>query len=912
MVSRTATLRLQLIDSVSGPSKNAAGAIGSINSALAKLGKGGSPEIRRLAKQLEYLQKKAGSIEDFTANRRGFKDLATQMKAAQSNVSRLEAALKSASKPTAKMKADLESAKVSLRSTTQAFRDQGNAVRQSERALQAYGVAGRRGISSSQQAIRNEIAKTIREMRRLDQEARKPKPLTPRPPPSQRPPGGGSPAYDAVTAVGGGVVANTGKNIAQKSFFLGVDFNQAAEYQAALGDFKGDDRTSLNRQAEKIGGDTRFSNVDVVRAQTTILQRGIRDVKQIMDLTQKVTDYSLAMGVTLEEGAEAVTGSALSKRIDLKDTKAIGNFVDFMVWMAKNGGMSNEDVSQFVKYGGASTTGAKLSDETMAAMGMILRRSGVRGDEAGVFARSAASKLVAPTQKGKDALAAMGIDFSKFTEIDSMNEAGIGIMMKQKFGANLTDDMKAKVRDLIQNGEFTDQETGESRSVISDTGEFTSQMSQILAPLFAGKNGKMSVQDAKALSKALADYQKYSIDSVDTMGLLNAIAGANPGIGNLNAFFTDKQGGRANTIFSQWAEFQRLLGMMQNVPGGVANKIGTEANQGIYGDWTKLTGTIETAMTRIGQDWEFATRPMINKANEIVDGFIGLSDNTRRLIEAFGAATAVLAGYAAVQGAKGLLGRIFGGGGGVAAAGGAAAVGGGVLSKVSKAARFLGPVGGAITAYQVGSTLGEGLNEVGSLAAGKHWMPKSQEDADDLRALAEEKRQKIAQIRNNSKIPEMAASLIQPLQADLDTLEARIRAFDQINVKPTVDTGSIDAAQSKADQLRATLGGLGAKTAPAGDPPTPITGARAKGGPVKAGHNYLTGEKGVEVFTPGANGFITPNDKLGGGGGSVSVHQVNHFHGGRGKDDGELVRTLDRQLNRAAQTAFSSIRYGDS
>nr|WP_234903497.1 phage tail tape measure protein [Agrobacterium vitis] len=755
-------------------------------------------------------------------------------------------------------------------------------------------------------------------MRRLDAESRKKPPTPPKPPrqpPERRPPGGGSPAYDAIQAIGGGAVAQAGKNVAEKSFFLGVDFNQAAEYQAALGDFKGDDRKALNRQAEKIGGDTRFSNVDVVRAQTTVLQRGIRDTKGIMDLTQKVTDYSLAMGVTLEEGAEAVTGAALSKRIDLKDTKAIGNFVDFLVWMAKNGGMSNEDVSQFVKYGGASTTGAKLPDEYMAAMGMILRRSGVRGDEAGVFARSATSKLVAPTQKGRDALAAMGIDFSKFTKTDSMNTEGVGIMMKNKFGERLTPEMKSQVEEIINNGEFTDPETGDSRSVISDTGEFVSQMSNVLAPLFQNSKGKMSVADSKALAKALGDYQKYSVDSVDATGLLNAIAKSDPTLGNLNAFFTDKQGGRANMIFQQWPLFQQLLKQMQNVPGGVANKIGTEANQGIYGDWTKLTGTVETAMTRISQDWEFATRPIINTTNTIIDGFTNLSDTTRRLIEAFLGAVGILSGLAAARAAGSLISGALGGGGGAAAAGG------GALATAKSGLRFLGPVGAALTGWQIGSILGEGVNGIGSIATGKHWMPKSQDDADDLRKLADEKRQEIAQIRGNSKMPEMAESLVRPIQQDLDMLEARIRAFDQINVKPNVDTTSIDAAQAKANQLKSTLNGLGVSTGGntgvAGDPPTPISGARAKGGPVKAGENYVVGEKNWEVFTPGANGFITPAEKLGGGGGGgggVVVHMPISLtiHGNANKQDVDAaVKTLDRQLNRAAQTAFSNISYGD-
>jgi hypothetical protein len=932
MVTRTATLRLQLIDSVSGSSKGITSSLKGIDGALSRFGRGGTPEIKRLVKQLEYLQKKAGTIEDFTAQRRGFKDLSTQMAAARSNVARLEQALKNATKPTAKMKSELESAKVQLKATSQAFREQGVAVRGAERALQSFGIAGRRGISSSQQAIRNEIAKTIREMRRLDTEARKPKPPRQppsRPPPGQRPPGGGSGAYNAATLIGGGYVANQGRNIAQKSFFTGVDFNQAAEYQAALGDFKGSDRAALNRQAEKIGGDTRFSNVDVVRAQTTILQRGIRDSKQIMDLTQKVTDYSLAMGVTLEEGADAVTGAALTKRIDLNDAKAIGGFVDFMVWMAKNGGMSNEDVSQFIKYAGGPTTGAKLPDEYMAAMGMILRRSGVRGDEAGVFGRSAASKLVAPTQKGRDALAAMGIDFNKFTAIDAMNSEGVGIMMKNKFGARLSPEMKSSVEELIKNGEFTDPETGENRSVISDSGEFVSQMSQILGPLFHDKKGKMSAQDAKALSKALADYQKYSIDSVDAVGLMNAIAGSNPTLGNLNAFFTDKQGGRANMIFQQWGLFQELLSKMQNVPGGVANKIGTEANQGVYGDWTKLTGTVETAMLRISQDWEFATRPIIRTTDTIIDGFTNLSDGTRRLIEAFGAAVAVFAGIAAAKAGTSLIGGILGGAGTGAATGGAAAAAWGVAKAGS---RFLGPLGAAITGWQIGSSMGKGAQAVGTVAGGKHWMPKDQEDADGLRALAEEKRKKIAEIRANSRIPEMADTLIQPLQQDLDMLENRIRAFDQLTVKPNIDTSSIDAAQAKVDALIATVSRWGVTTpaasgsTPSAGPTPPVSGARRRGGPVEAGKTYRVGEDGEERFTAGADGFITPNHALGGGGGGVMLHAPIQltFHGATAADVkraateaaqaalATLTAGLDQKLNREAQTSFSNVQYGES
>lgn len=42
-------------------------------------------------------------------------------------------------------------------------------------------------------------------------------------------------------------------------------------------------------------------------------------------------------------------------------------------------------------------------------------------------------------------------------------------------------------------------------------------------------------------------------------------------------------------------------------------------------------------------------------------------------------------------------------------------------------------------------------------------------------------------------------------------------------------------------------------------------GGKAAGGTVMAGTSYLVGEKGPEIFTPSGSGFISPNNKLGGG-----------------------------------------------
>ena len=57
-------------------------------------------------------------------------------------------------------------------------------------------------------------------------------------------------------------------------------------------------------------------------------------------------------------------------------------------------------------------------------------------------------------------------------------------------------------------------------------------------------------------------------------------------------------------------------------------------------------------------------------------------------------------------------------------------------------------------------------------------------------------------------------------------------------------------------------------------PGTDRGGYRAMGGPVASGASYIVGERGPELITMGGNGFVTPNNRLGGMGGTTVVVNV--------------------------------------
>jgi hypothetical protein len=84
-------------------------------------------------------------------------------------------------------------------------------------------------------------------------------------------------------------------------------------------------------------------------------------------------------------------------------------------------------------------------------------------------------------------------------------------------------------------------------------------------------------------------------------------------------------------------------------------------------------------------------------------------------------------------------------------------------------------------------------------------------------------------------------------------------------------------------------------------------GTRAVGGPVSAMDSYLVGERGPELFTPGAGGFITPNNRLGGGSGNTYNITVNAGMGSNGTQLGAEIVSLIKRYERSSGPVFASV-----
>nr|BAR24293.1 phage tail tape measure protein [uncultured Mediterranean phage uvMED] len=120
----------------------------------------------------------------------------------------------------------------------------------------------------------------------------------------------------------------------------------------------------------------------------------------------------------------------------------------------------------------------------------------------------------------------------------------------------------------------------------------------------------------------------------------------------------------------------------------------------------------------------------------------------------------------------------------------------------------------------------------------------------------------------------------------LEKLESMYTAIGQSISSGIVDalSAAVEGTKSLADVASQTLRQVanillqfGVNTALGGIPGLGsfFGGGRAAGGPVSGGTPYMVGEKGPELFVPNTSGTIVPNNKLGGGGATNVVVNVD-------------------------------------
>lgn len=478
-----------------------------------------------------------------------------------------------------------------------------------------------------------------------------------------------------AAAVTAGVAAHQGKRIGLAAIESAAEFDYAKRQQVIASDItEAKQKALLLPQAKRIGQETKFTNKDIVEAQTaTMASLPIKDVDVKAEvgaaIIDQVRNQAVILGAGMTQTAETVRSfiQSTNKDISTKE-KAVAEATratNLMVKGAKIGGMSADDVDQFVKYGLPTATQAGFSDTTSMALGALARRSGLRGDEAGVFLRAASSKLIAPTQKGREAEIVANIDRSKYvTPGKEMSVDNLAKFSKNRFGKDLNDDQRRRIEDLLDDPE-----------VVGKPDEFTKQVSEVVSESFAKtKSGKTKAQDASKIAKMVGDFYKMSIEATDVEGLLREHM-TNPKMTPAlrNAFYTDKHGGKAGILATHGDQFEGDRASLEDVTrpenADFSRKKAEYKAAGLGGSIENLKGSWETLVVNIGEANTGLIKFTAEGLASANDMFSNMSTTNQQIVSLGGGAVAAAGGiWATAKFLKVLLGT-----GNAGALGGAAA-----------------------------------------------------------------------------------------------------------------------------------------------------------------------------------------------------------------------------------------------
>lgn len=674
-------------------------------------------ETARLAKEYDTARK---AVTDFAAAQKVAKtaDSVQQAAALGAEVKRLGTAYRAAEKDVKQLNAAFSAQTSTLRSAESAAsrlgvdlssleRHQAGLARQTDLATRAL----RAQMAAEEAGARAASARAQRTAARKD-------------------------AIGTVVGAAGVIAAHKGRQIGIEAVDQAASFDYAKRYQVVAGGVSEQaQRTKLLPQALRIGQETKFTNEDIVEAQTATLQglpmKGDAKAAVAAAIVENVKDYAVMMRAPMEASAQGIRAFLQTSQKDIStEEKAVfeaKRASNLLVKMAKLGGMKDNDVQDYITYGVPTGTSAGLSDTTLAALGAAGKRSGLGGSETGVFIRAAASKLVAPTRGGLDALRAAGINYNDFTKMpDGLSVNNLEAFSKNRFGKGFSASQRARLEDLLEDGD-----------VIGDRTEFTKKVSEVVQEGFAkNKKGKTSAQDARNIAKMLGDFHKLSVESVNAEGLLDTIL-SNPKMTQAlrNAFFTDKHGGKASVLSSQYEQFSKDREELKNLQAHDPNFAANAAkymSEGLGGTIDNLKGSWETLVLNIGEANSGLIKFAAEGLSSGTDMFSNLSRTSQQVISLVGGAAAVGGG---VYGAAKIGGKLLGFGGGAAALNGSAVALNAAAAALTEAAVLQGAKGAAGALPEVAKKGGKllpliaGAGVVGGAAAGIGYVLSEYGDA---------------------------------------------------------------------------------------------------------------------------------------------------------------------------------------
>jgi hypothetical protein len=453
-------------------------------------------------------------------------------------------------------------------------------------------------------------------------------------------------AWKSVGAIAGGVMAARATHLAADAFRgylplekenrfmkeVGVQRAGADEHYRITGrGFSDAQAASLAKQQSEGANKYAEKPLDVAHAQMVFAARQIT-AENVKILTDQSMILAKALGSTSTEAAKIIEGAIFAKgKSDDINTpegahKTAKKYADIAAVMAKAGGMTTEDIEQAGKYAYSIGQSSGLSDETVAALAMTMKRANMPGMESGTAIRQLASRLMSPTKEGRLAAIANGIDIDSFSNAGPMDADSLNKVMKERFGHSMSAATIKALDDELTNAEST---------TAGDKGEFVKFAVEKIGKQMGSK------VDTSRVAKAVGDYWSQKREGVNGEGLLDDLFKKMGPVGLLN-FMGVKQGARMQVVQQELEKYiENKNAITEGVASGRAGEIAEKRMQGLGFQTDRLAssfGNLENAFVKANEGW---LGPVIKGLTSVVEGVSHMGDTAK--VAATGVAAVVTA-----------------------------------------------------------------------------------------------------------------------------------------------------------------------------------------------------------------------------------------------------------------------------
>jgi TP901 family phage tail tape measure protein len=709
-----------------------------------------------------------------------------------------------------------------------------------------------------------------------------------------------------VTAPTGFFAANLIRNAVAR--------DTAGNFTEALGGVSHDERLDIERYADTVAA--KYGNATgILKTFNEMLKAGF-DVKAAKGSMASILESSIVGDMPAEEVAGAVSKIVTQYGLGMKTVEEASassrRISDNLAFGANATSASMRDMVEAYKFVGSAASAAGESIESTNALIIGLNKAGQTGSEAGVALRSAYVKLLKPTKGGRATMARLGLDYGDYVSGGKRTGAGVASGLSA-FGFDMSGSTKALDAALARN----DGNTEKQRKAIYDTvvAKFGAEAAQDRDKVLAAVDGAFNMAGSKVdLTKLLIDLKKKDANQGDLAnifegrqsvrmlallksdleGILAEINQKAPGYGG-RTFGLANQGltKAERELSAAWTSFGDTLvkAVLPEITTAFSSITGwlksltasnpTLLKTGIYAALAAAAaGPLAFALAAVGRGAVLMSRALILALTPVKWMAVAMVGLSRGLWGA-GVAALALGGRLRTIGTAMALLAVPGGARTVMAAMGASLLAFGksllrfpltILRGIGGALMLIAanPVGVILTALVAALTaLGVWVyNNWNGVKAffegfGEGFMKGLGPAGDGVRNLGD----------GLSSVVKWIGDLVGPLDASTAkwkewgesvggiAAEGVNKILGAINALIGGIKSAIEFAGNLGSAIANALSSPRTRAGPRYSTPAPI-GARALGGPVNGGMPYLVGERGPELFVPGATGRIETNNRL--------------------------------------------------